>query len=306
MIKFKSKGVKISSVVISTIFGHAGNGMFPLVLKSSYRRLLGLAKETNTTILTKSSTRHKKIGNYRPWLPWTWRVIRNFGTDGMINAYGLTNKGILFNAKKIAEALRRGYNVIPNYHPELFKGRARMINNIDEAMDIYSNTLGQRFKILEVNISCPNIKKEIDKNINMAIQCVKRAMVFAPNLALITKISIAHPYELAQELEAAGVDIIHAVNSVPYNVLYPYLNNQSHLHKYGGGGVSGKPAFEAVFKYNSALRKKIKLPIIMGCGIMSVSDAEKYFDIGADSISICTVIKRNPKEAERIIKKYNM
>lgn len=306
MIEFKDKGVKISPVVISTIFGHAGNGMFPLVLRPSYRKLLSLAQETKTTILTKSSTRHKKIGNYRPWLPWTWGVIRNFGTDGMINAYGLTNRGVFFNAEKIAEALKQGYNVMPNYHPELFKGRNRMINDIGDAMDIYRNILGQRFKILEINISCPNIKKEIEKNISMAIQCVKWAMVFAPNLVLIVKISIAHPYELAQELEKAGVDVIHAVNSVPYSILYPDSHKQSPLHKYGGGGVSGGSAFVAALKYNSELRKKIKLPVIMGCGIMSASGAEKYFDIGADAISICTVIKRNPKEAERIIKKYNM
>lgn len=308
MIEFKDKGVKISSVLISTIFGHAGNGMFPLVLKISYRELLSLAKETKTTIPTKSSTRYKKVGNYIPWFPWTWRVIRNFGDGGMINAYGLTNKGVLFNAEKIVGALRQGYNVIPNYHPELFKGRDRMINDIDEAMDIYSNILGQRFKILEVNLSCPNIKKEIEKNINMAIQCVKRPRAFAPNLVLIAKISIAHPYELAQELERAGVDIIHAVNSVPYNILYSnkQSSKQSPLYKYGGGGVSGGPAFKPVIDYNSELRKKVNLRIIMGCGIMSVNDAENCFDIGADSISICTVLKRNPKEAKKIIRKYNI
>lgn len=306
MIEFKDKGVKISSVVISTIFGHTGNGMFPLVLTPSYRKLLSLAKETKTTILTKSSTRHKNIGNYRPWKPWTWGAIRNFGVDGIINAYGLTNKGVLFNAEKIVGVLRQGYDVISNYYPELFKSRDRMVSDIGEAIDIYSNALAHRFKILEINLSCPNIKEDLKTNINMSIQCVKYSKIFAPNSVLITKISIDHPYELAQELEKAGVDIIHAVNSVPYNTLYSDTNNQSPLHKYGGGGVSGGPAFKMAFDYNSALRKKIKLPMIMGCGIMNVNDAEKYFDIGADAISICTAVKRNSEEAEKIIKKYNM
>lgn len=306
MIEFKDKGIRISTAVISTIFGHAGNGMFPLIFKPSYRKLLSLAKETQTTILPKSSTRYKKIGNYIPWKPWTWRVIRNFGVDGMINAYNLTNKGVLSNAEKIAEALRQGYDVIPNYHPELFKGKDRMLSDIDEAIDIYKNSLAQRFKVLEVNISCSNIKENIKKNIVRAVQCAKWARVFAPNLALIVKISIAHPYELAQELEKAGVDVIHAVNSVPYNILYPDPNNQSPLHKYGGGGISGGPAFEAAFKYNSQLRKKVKLPLIMGCGITSIGDVEKYFGIGANAVSVCTLLKRNPDEAERIIKKYNM
>ncbi len=306
MIEFKDKGIRISTAVISTIFGHAGSGMFPLVFRPSYRRLLFLAKETKTTILTKSSTRYKKIGNYIPWLPWTWGVIRNFGIGGLLNAYGLTNKGILPNAEKIVGVLRQGYDVIPNYHPELFKGKDRMLSDIDESVDIYSNTLAQRFRILELNLSCPNIKKDIETNISMAVQCVKWGRVFAPNLVMIAKISIAHPYELVQELERAGVDIIHAVNSVPYNILYPDPNKQSPLHKYGGGGVSGRPVFEIAFKYNSQLRKKTKLSLIMGCGITSVSSAEKYFDIGADAINICTVVKRNPKEAEKIIRKYNM
>ena len=308
MIEFKDKGIRISTAVISTIFGHAGNGMFPLVLKPSYRKLLSLAKGTKTTILTKSSTRHKKIGNYIPWKPWTWGAIRNFGADGMINAYGLTNKGVQFNSEKIAEALWQGYNVIPNYHPELFKGTHRMINDIDEAIYIHRNSLVQKLKIFEIfelNISCPNIKGYIEKNITIAVKCVKYSKIFAPNLIVIAKISIAHPYELAQELEKAGVDVIHAVNSVPYNILYSDPNNQSPLHQYGGGGVSGGPAFEMAFKYNSQLRKKVKLPLIMGCGLMSVGDAKKYFDIGADAISICTVLKRNPKEAEKILLEYN-
>ena len=307
MIEFKDKGVKISSVLISTIFGHAGNGMFPLIFKPSYRKLLSLAKETQTTILPKSSTRYKKIGNYISWKPWTWRVIRNFGVDGMINAYNLTNKGVLSNAEKIAEALRQGYDVIPNYHPELFKGKDRMLSDIDEAIDIYKNSLAQRFKVLEVNISCSNIKENIKKNIVRTVQCVKWARAFAPNLALIAKISIAHPYELAQELEKAGVDVIHAVNSVPYNVLYPDPNNQSPLHKYGGGGVSGGPVNEnkLVYKYNVGLRLKVNTYLIMGCGINSLYAAKSYEDIGANAISICAVLKRNPKEAEKILLEYN-
>jgi imidazole glycerol phosphate synthase subunit HisF len=41
--------------------------------------------------------------------------------------------------------------------------------------------------------------------------------------------------------------------------------------------------------------------MIMSCGIVDIPSAKKFFDSGADAISICTVVKTNPEEAKRIL-----
>jgi imidazole glycerol phosphate synthase subunit HisF len=43
----------------------------------------------------------------------------------------------------------------------------------------------------------------------------------------------------------------------------------------------------------------------MGCSVTSLEDVKKYRDIGADAVSLCSLALRNPKEAARIVTKYN-
>jgi dihydroorotate dehydrogenase (NAD+) catalytic subunit len=73
----------------------------------------------------------------------------------------------------------------------------------------------------------------------------------------------------------------------------------------GGGGVSGGPAFELAYKYNQELRPKVGLFLIMGCGVTSRDDVRRYFDLGADAVSLCTLALRKPQEAARIVVQYN-
>lgn len=96
--------------------------------------------------------------------------------------------------------------------------------------------------------------------------------------------------------------IVHAVNTAPYKLIYPD-GPPSPLADAGGGGVSGGPAFEIAFNYNLGLRQKVSVPIIMGCGITSLAGVRRYFnEAGADAVSLCTVCRRNPGKAIRIIR----
>ncbi|MEA3463729.1 MAG: hypothetical protein U9R14_01475 [Patescibacteria group bacterium] len=301
MIEFKEG--KVSSVVISTIFGHAGRGMFPYVFYPSYQKLIRLIKETQIASLAKSSTMFKRQGDYIWWNFLTWKYVQKLPNKGLLNAYGLTNNGVKVNADGIAVSCKMGFKVIPNFYPEFAKGTDIAIKETIEAIEIYAKVLGSYFWITELSFSCPNSEEDIKENMGQAVQCVRAVKKLFPFLRIIAKLSIVHPFEFAREFEQAGADVIHAVNTLPYNMLYP--NKQSPLHKVGGGGVSGGPTHKMAFNYNSTLRKIVKLPLIMGCGIMNLKDAEKYFDIGADAISICTLASYDSEGAGKIIKKYN-
>ncbi len=304
MIRFE-KG-EISTVVVSTALGHDGRGIFPYTLLPRYRRLVNTIKETGTTVFAKSATRFKRKGNFVPANPLTWRYIRRIPKQGMLNAYGLTNAGVEMSAKDLKASTGKGFQVIPNLYPEFAKGTEMAIRETLEAIDIYRQIMGPDFWALELNYSCPNSQEEIRENVRQGIRCTREVKQHYPELRLIIKISICHPYEFAQELEALGVDALHAINTIPYEIVFTGdLYPPSPLWKVGGGGVSGGPAFAQAYGYNAVLREKVSLPLIMGCGVTDVDQVNKYLNLGADAVSICTIALRHPRDAERIISRYN-
>ncbi len=295
---------KISTVVTSSVMGHSGGGMFPLTLLPSYRRLRRVIWDYGVTNFTKSSTRFKHIGDFIMLNPLTWKYVQKIGENGLLNAYGLTNDGVEVNAKRNHRACLAGYHAIPSFYPQFAIDQEFAIKGTIEAVSIYHRIMGNYFWALELNYSCHNSKEKIRENIIDALACLKAVKLAFPHLCLITKVSYVHPHEFVQELVHCGADIIHAINAIPYAMVFP-RGNPSPLAKVGGGAVSGGPAFPNALAYNRELRKKISNPIIMGCGITSVDDAARYADISADAISICTIARMDPKEAEKIIKKFN-
>lgn len=294
----------LSKIVISTAFGHYGDGILFYKFWPAYKHLLEAAKKTKTTIFAKSSTRLKRIGNFIEWNPSTYKYIQRLSNMGMVNAYGLTNSGIEASSKKIGKSIGKGFRIIPNFYPEFANDAEKAIKDTLDAMQIFRKELSYGFSAIEMNYSCPNSKEKISENMHQIIRCEKSLQKNFPTIFRVAKISYLHPYELSQELEKIGTGAIHAVNSIPFSTVFPGkispINNVQ-----GGGGVSGGPAFSMAFGYNQELRKKVKLPLIMGCGVVGLFYIQKYFDIGADSVSICTLAIRDPKEAERIIIMFN-
>jgi dihydroorotate dehydrogenase (NAD+) catalytic subunit len=296
----------ISPVVISTALGLSGRGIFPYTLWPAYRRLVAAVRDTGTAVLAKSATRHPRRGNFIPANPFTWKYIQRLPGGGMLNAYGLTNDGAEAGAPAIKAALAAGFRVIPNLYPEFAKGTEIAIQETLEAVLIYQQVLGANFWAIELNYSCPNSAEAIRENVAQALKCSEAVRRQFPDLYLIAKLSICHPFEFAQELERLGVSAIHAVNTIPYEIVFPPDRYPpSPLADAGGGGVSGGPAFDQAYRCNAELRKKVNLFLIMGCGVTSLEDVKKYRAIGADAVSLCTLALRNPKEAVRIVRQYD-
>jgi dihydroorotate dehydrogenase (NAD+) catalytic subunit len=231
---------RISTVVISTALGPGGRGIFPYTFLPAYRKLLRAARETGTAVFSKSATRFPRQGNFIAWNPLTWKYIRRLPDLGMLNAYGLTNQGVQACAREIKVSADQGFEVIPNFYPEFAKGTELAIKDTLEALEIYRQILGPDFWVLELNYSCPNSAEAIRENVAQSIKCSQEVRRQYPSLFLIAKISICHPYEFAQELEKLGVNALHAINTIPFEIVYPL--ERSPLWQVGGGGVSGGPA----------------------------------------------------------------
>lgn len=219
-----------------------------------------------------------------------------------MNAYGLTNKGVIACAAEMKKSLELGYRVIPNFYPEFAKGTELAIRETLESLKIYQQTLGEGFWAVELNFSCPNSREAIDQNVAQGIACVRRVLREFPGLFLIAKLSVVHPYEFAQELERLGVQALHGVNTIPYGIVFPADRYPpSPLADVGGGGVSGGPAWQAARNYNAGLRRAVRLFLIMGCGVSSAENVQEYLDLGADAVSICTLVLRQPRVAAQVL-----
>ncbi len=293
----------ISTIVLSTALGPDGRGIFPYTLWPAYRRLLRAVRENAITVITKSATRFPRRGNFVPTNPFTWKYIRRLPHDSMLNAYGLTNAGVAAVAPEIGAACQAGLKVIANFWPEFTQGSEKAVRETLEAITLYRQHLGEAFWALELNLSCPNVPEEMACNLADGLACVRTVQASHPDLFLITKISIRHPYEFAQELERAGVGALHAINTIPYDLVFPASHfPPSPLADVGGGGVSGGLAFDQAYRYNRGLRPLVSVPLIMGCGVTGKEDVQRYLDLGADAVSICTLALREPAEVSKLIR----
>jgi dihydroorotate dehydrogenase (NAD+) catalytic subunit len=225
-------------------------------------------------IITKSITLKPRAGNLPP---------RTCETPaGMLNAIGLTNVGLdKFIEEKIPFLKKLKTNVIVNIAG----------NNPDEYLQIVEKLNRQNFiKMLEVNISCPNVKEgglAFGSNVHCAFEITKEVKLLSrfPIMVKLTP-NVTNIVEIAQAVEDAGADAISLINTlvgmaIDSKTKKPLLGNIT-------GGLSGpaiKPvALAMVYKVAQA----VKIPIVGIGGIMKVEDALEFILAGASLVQIGT------------------
>lgn len=286
----------LSKIIITSVFGHSGRGLLFFKIKPQYLKLIKTAKKFNTTIIAKSITLHKTKGNFKLYNP--WKSVRKYSDRTLINAYGLSNEGFKVHIPEIIISQKRGYKVI-----------ASLVGTIMELIQIL-NHLNDNHIILdqvELNISCPNSTNSFNdfdqKSIDIFLIHLGNLKKIQPNLYVIIKIGHGFPFEIIQEFEKIGIDALHAINAIPFNTIFP--ERKSPLEKLGGGAISGRETFHLAHVYNTELRKKTNLRIIMGCGVSSMETMRAYFTIGADHVSFCSLAVFDIEEAIKMIEVYN-
>lgn len=318
MIRLKNGSV-ISNVVVSTMLGHSCRGMFPYTLPffRDYQKLLKAVLQTGTTEFSKSSTPQKNKGRvilFDPRCPWTFflflctarKYIRSMKDGGMVNSFGLSNLGFRHHLKEIVGATGVGFRAIPNVF--LFLGGKTTAQAVSEGLRIASDiaTSPLYYSAMEWNWSCPNSGEDLTAHYDKILAVRKEAKRFFPSLLIIDKMSPLHPLELLQEMEKDGNTIFHLFNTIPWNNAFPSQNSPIDDVP-GGGGYSGPRSRPTVFAHLTIARKRLhpETKIIMGHGARSMDDVKRIFGLGADSVSICSMVRQNTREAIRIIERYN-
>lgn len=235
-------------------------------------------------------------------VPWpgnpTPRIAETHG--GMLNAIGLQNPGIDVFVKRDIPFLKQ-YNT-------------KIIVNVcgkttEEYLDVVEKLSDEPVDMLEINISCPNVKeggigfgqdaktayaitKEIKK---IAKQPV--IMKLSPNVTDITV--------MAKAVEDAGADAVSLINTLTGMKID--INRQTFALANKTGGLSGPAIKPIAVRMVNQVANAVKIPIIGMGGIANYEDAVEFILAGATAISVGTANFFNPYTTVEIadgIEKY--
>ncbi len=214
---------------------------------------------------------------------------------GMLNAIGLENVGVdRFLSEKI---------------PFLKTIRTKVIVNIlGDSVDEYAILAGKLSGItgidgLEVNISCPNVKKGgvAFGTVPAMAETVTRAVKDATDLPVMVKLSpnVTDIVEMAQAVEAGGADSISLINTLIGMAIDPVTRRP----RLGNviGGLSGPAIKPVALRMVYQVAGSTTIPVIGIGGIETADDAIEFLLAGAAAIQIGTANFYQPSAAENII-----
>ncbi|OQW97241.1 MAG: dihydroorotate dehydrogenase B catalytic subunit, partial [Desulfobacteraceae bacterium A6] len=183
-----------------------------------------------------------------------------------------------------------------------------IVNIYGKSIDEYSG-LAERIEEIdgisgiEVNISCPNVKKGgIAFGVNpKSAYKVTKAVREKTSKTLIVKLSpnVTDISEIAVSAVDAGADSLSLINtitgmSIDINTRRSRLANIT-------GGLSGPAIRPIALRMVWQTAQKVKVPVIGIGGIVSAEDAIEFFIAGATAVQIGTANFVNPKATVEII-----
>lgn len=229
-------------------------------------------------------------------VPWpgnpTPRVAEVYG--GMLNAVGLQNPGVdVFCERDI---------------PFLKKYDTKIIVNVcghstEEYIAVVERLRDQPVDLLEINISCPNVKEggiafgQDPKAVEAITKEMKKyaaqpvIMKLSPNVTDIT--------EMARAAEAGGADGLSLINTITGMKIDIHRRNFVLANR--TGGMSGPAIHPVAVRMVYQTAQAVKLPIIGMGGIMNAEDAIEMILAGATAVSVGTANFANPKVTEQIV-----
>ncbi len=215
---------------------------------------------------------------------------------GLINSIGLQNPGV---DKVIEEEL-----------PKLRKCfKKPLIANISGfSVDEYVHCCElmdkeEQVGILEVNISCPNVKNggmsfgtnpEAAQEVTKAVKAVTTKPVYVKLTPNVTNIA-----EIAKAVEQGGADGIVLVNT--FLGMRINLKNRKPMIANKMGGFSGPAIFPIALRMVYQVYEAVKIPVIGVGGIESAEDVIEMMLAGASAVEVGAANLKNPYACKEII-----
>lgn len=236
----------------------------------------------------KGTTGQARLGNPQP------RIAEM--TGGMLNAVGLQNPGIDAVIAKEVPNIAKIFQgpVIANvggFSLEEYAENCRKLNDVEQV------------KLLEVNISCPNVHAggknfgcdpKAAAEVTKAVKAVTDKPVFMKLTPNVTDIA-----EIAKACEDAGADGLCLINTllgmrIDLKSRKPVIANRT-------GGVSGPAVFPIALRMVWDVYAAVNTPII-GCGgVSSAEDAAEMMLAGAAAVEVGAANLKDPYACKTIV-----
>lgn len=214
---------------------------------------------------------------------------------GMLNSVGLQNPGVdAFLATYLPWLKQQDTAVIANIAGRSVEEYAAMAEKLD----------GSGVDILEVNISCPNVKAG---GVNFGTSCTDAALVtrevkrHAPHVPVMVKLTpnVTDIGEIAAAVEAAGADALSLINTltgmrIDIRTRRPVLYNNT-------GGLSGPAVFPVAVRMVRDVCRRVRVPVVGMGGIATAEDAAEMMIAGAAAVQVGTANFHDPYASVKII-----
>ncbi len=213
------------------------------------------------------------------------RIAETYG--GMINAVGLQNPGVdYYIENEIPFARQFNTKIIANVAGHSIEEYCAVVEKLNDA-DV---------DMLEVNISCPNVKEGgigFGTSPIMAAKVTKevRNITKKPILIKLTP-NVTDITEIAKAVESEGADGVSLINTlvgmrIDVHKRRPVIANKM-------GGFSGPAIKPVAVRMVYQVRRAVNIPILGLGGIMTGEDVVEFIMAGADAVSIGTAAFANP------------
>jgi dihydroorotate dehydrogenase (NAD+) catalytic subunit len=222
-------------------------------------------------------------------VPWqgnpTPRVCET--ASGMLNAIGLQNPGIdVF--------VRRDLPFLQKYDTRIIVNVCG--HSVEEYLDVVERLADENVDMLEINISCPNVKEGgiafgTDPR---AIESITKAVKAKAKQPVIMKLSpnVTDIREAAKAAESGGADALSLINTLTGMKIDIERGTFALANRTGGlSGPAIRPvAVRMVYEASHA----VKIPVIGMGGIASAEDALEFLMAGARAVSVGTANFHDP------------
>ena len=207
---------------------------------------------------------------------------------GILNSVGLQNPGVdAFIAEELP--FLRQYDV---------KVIANISGNTPEEYGVMCEKLaGAGVDMIEVNISCPNVKAgglAYGTRPELAAEVTEMAKSHAGNVPVMVKLSpnVTDITEIARAVEAAGADAVSLINTI--RGMRIDVNTRRPILKMNTGGLSGPAVLPVAVRMVWEVSQAVKVPVLGMGGVSKGEDAAQLMLAGASAVAVGTALFADP------------
>ena len=207
---------------------------------------------------------------------------------GILNSVGLQNPGVdAFIAAELPFLRQYDVRVIANISGSTPEEYGEMCEKLSDA----------GVDMIEVNISCPNVKAgglAYGTRPELAAEVTQVAKAHAGTVPVMVKLSpnVTDITEIARAVEGAGADALSLINTL--RGMRIDVNTRRPILKMNTGGLSGPAVLPVAVRMVWEVACAVKLPILGMGGVSKGEDAAQLMLAGADAVAVGTACFDDP------------